>query len=93
MRGNTNPRKRPFLTAAAAILITVLVLSGCASLNPFKPSALTLTKDALTNIGKIKSGKADYIIDSDFSLGSKGLDISLDMQLNVDGYSEFTKER
>ena len=92
MRGNTNPRKRPFLTAAAAILITVLVLSGCASLNPFKPSALTLTKDALTNIGKIKSGKADYIIDSDFSLGSKGLDISLDMQLNVDGYSEFTKD-
>ena len=66
MRGNTNPRKRPFLTAAAAILITVLVLSGCASLNPFKPSALTLTKDALTNIGKIKSGKADYIIDSVF---------------------------
>ena len=92
MRGNTNPRKRPFLTAAAAILITVPVLSGCASLNPFKPSALTLTKDALTNSGKIKSGKADYIIDSDFSLGSKGLDISLDMQLNVDGYSEFTKD-
>ena len=92
MRGNTNPRKRTFLPAAAAILTAVLMLSGCVSMNPFKPSALGLTKDALTNIGKIKSGKAEYTVDTDFSVGSKGLDISMDMQMNIDGYSEFTRD-
>lgn len=92
MRGNMNPRKKTVLTAAAAFLIAVLVLSGCTSLNPFKPSALSLTKDALTNIDKVDSGKAEYTMDSDFSIGSSGMDLSMDMQLKIDGYSEFTKD-
>lgn len=92
MRGNANLRKRTFLPAAAAVLTAVLLLSGCASMNPFKPSALGLTKDALTNVGKIQSGKAEYTVDTDFSLGSKGLEISMDMQMAIDGYSEFTRD-
>jgi hypothetical protein len=92
MRERIHPRKKSVLTAAAAVLITVLVFSGCASLNPFKPSVLSLTKDAVTNFGKVRSGTVEYTVDSDLALGSKGLDISLDMQLDVEGHSEFTRD-
>lgn len=84
--------KSKIRTILAAMLIAVLLLAGCNLSGLGKPSVVSLTNSAITNLGKVNSAEVNVKTDGDITAVYEALNIGMNINLDTDSNMEVTKD-